>query len=63
MCNSANASEAGSGILAWAVGAGTVKNFNRTPPFDPAYSPSSHEDFYLGPTAGSFNGHHVIGPE
>ncbi|HEY3497055.1 MAG TPA: hypothetical protein VGK73_20290, partial [Polyangiaceae bacterium] len=62
MCNWANASEEGSGILAWAVGAGTVKNFNRTPPYEPAFSPSGNEDFYIGPSAGTFNGHPLLGP-
>jgi hypothetical protein len=63
MCNWANVSEEGSGILAWAVGAGTVKNFNRSPPYEPAYSPSGNEDFYIGPSEGTFNGHPVLGPE
>jgi hypothetical protein len=62
MCNWANASEEGSGILAWAVGAGTVKNFS-PPGFEPAYSPSGNEEFYIGPSAGTFNGKPVIGPE
>jgi hypothetical protein len=62
MCNWANASAEGSGILAWAVGAGTVKNFS-PPGLEPAYSPSGNEEFYLGPSAGEFNGKRMVGPQ
>lgn len=62
MCNWANADMPGMpGILAWAVGAGTVKNFNPVGQA-PAFAPPSQEDFYLGPAAGTFRGKPLIPP-
>lgn len=49
-------------ILGWAVGAGTVKNFNRSPPYPPAYSPSDDADFFMGSANGTLNGKPVVGP-
>jgi len=50
------------GVLGWAVGAGTVKNFNRSPPNPPAYSPVDTADFFMGTTNRTLNGKPVVGP-
>lgn len=49
-------------MLGFAVGAGTVKNFNRSPPYAPSYWPSDDADFFMGAANGTYNGHPIVGP-